>query len=143
MNYYSKFPLRVPLVSKDPLKIISKKNRLNCSLVSDSLDCKEKGLTEIEKIFDKFFATKTLKIKSKIKKIKKNRNDKNPSPSAKPESLLVYKPLNLRCYTPTFTIKKSTPKKSHKRIYSLFGTRIEKSIKRYPIKEKQDASTFM
>jgi hypothetical protein len=86
-------------------------------------------------------------VKSRFTKKRFYKDDYKMIPKGKSESIKnpsdiisIWKPF--KSYTPTFSIKKSTPRKNHERVYSVQGKRIETGLKLQRISKKLDASTF-
>ena len=131
----------------NPLQTTIRHNRLYYSIKSYSVDCTEASLNEMAQIFAVAIENKSCRKQFYVKTSKRFRK-KIRADSSFPESNRdsVYQPLMLKCYTPTFRAKKSSPKSSPKRtkprVFSLCGTKIQSKPRTKAYIETQDASTF-
>ena len=117
-----------------------KKNKLLTIIRTFSTDCTEKKMQNYKAIFEKSIGSdkKPTDLSKKLQRMaNKNSLTTNFTLGINP----IYKPLNLRCYTPLYTLQKSTPKQPHHPKNSLLGQKIEKIMKHYSQPEKSDAST--
>lgn len=131
-------PPPLPKLQK-PMNFSFKKDKLYYMIQSYTSDSKENPITTFKSILAKAVEMpKPMRIKKVCKKRKKpDSQARTPSETAKPIKVKpIYKPLNITCTTPSFTLKKSFPR-PHQRTYSLQGKQVPSSDKFSPCMHNQ------
>lgn len=117
-----------------------KKNKFLTVIRSISIDSTDKNIENYKSIFEKaigFNENSTMPPKKILRAAHKISTATNSSL----EITSIFKPLNIRCYTPLFTLQRSTLKRSRPHAYSLLGRKVEEIMKLYSKPTKSDAST--
>lgn len=136
MNKYARLEFNKTQKGPSPFTNSLRQNKLYYSIKSYSVDCTDKKLSEIGQIFTKAIGQVPVKPKFHFKTVKAF---PKPSPS-KVNS--IYKPLTLKCYTPTFRVKKPLNRPLRAKNYSILGKKIESWPQQKNFPDHQDASTF-